>query len=124
MADDPDFGVAAQPVPSAVCSHSRAVVTHPRGGHGSTHVQDVVRCTSGLGNAQYCAIDIHGSETYRGDYPAASDGHRDPHRACVAEGRALIGSGACVARRRDAIPGVTVLPLGTGRSVPKTRRVY
>ena len=98
MAGDPDFGVAAQPIPPAVCGHPRTLVSHPAGGHGYTHVQDVVRCTSGLGDAQYYDSDVRGSETCRGNYPAASDGHRDPHRACVARSSRFIGPCVCLTR--------------------------
>src|ERR1700722_17945271 len=94
----PDLGVAAQSVPPAVCSHPCALVTHPAGGHSYTHAQDTARCTPGLGDAQCYGTDVRGSETCRGDYPAASDGHRNPHRACVARTARFIGPCASLTR--------------------------
>jgi hypothetical protein len=63
-----------------------------------TDVQDVVRCTSSLGDTQYYGADVRGSETCRGNYPAAPDGHRDPHRACVARSSRFIGPCVCLTR--------------------------
>lgn len=56
-----------------------------------------------MGDAQCHGTDVRGPQNCRRDYPSASDGHRDPHRACVARSSRFIGPCACLTR-------LTILP--------------